>query len=209
MKKPKSKKKPLLKSGPKKQPKSKPKKSKTGKKLSRAAKQHRAKKPSRGFDKAAKGKTASEAEKEIRDRLESAQAVLEMMDIDSRVRVHRYADGSVDGELLVKVPYGMSSNDVALEMETAVGREGMGGYWINMGTRFTIKEDEEVYRKFRGFNDVNTHYQAAVPANWSEIPLILRKVILKGMEHKYGRKAESVYTRVHWSRHGRKPRSRG
>lgn len=163
--------------------------------------------PSR-YRKAAQTKTPSEAYEEIKDRLESTRGGLPSH-IDARVRVHKYKDGSIDGELLCKVPRGTSANDVALEIESATGRVGMPGFWINMGTRFTIEEDEEVYRKNRGMNDVNTHYQSAVPANWSEIPFIVRKVIIRGMEKKYGRKADSVYLRIHWSRDGDKPRTRG
>lgn len=184
-------------------------KSKTGKSVSRAAKKHRARKSTKRQVKAAAKQSQAEAYKEIKQRLQDAEVILQTQGLSGRVRVHSYKDGSVDGELLVKVPHGTSSYDVALEIESAVGRTSMPGFWINMGTRFTIKEDEEVYRRFRGFNDVNTHYQAATPANWSEIPLIVRKVIIKGMEHKYGRKAESVYLRIHWSPSGSKPRSRG
>lgn len=159
---------------------------------------------------AAQEKTSKQAFDEITERLEDARGVLTAAaGIDSRVRVHKYKDGSVDGELLVKVPRGTSSDDVAMEIENAVGRQGMPGFWINMGVRMTIEEDEEVYRRMRGMNDVNTHYQAAVPANWSEIPFIVRKVIIKGMEKKYGRKSDSVYLRIHWSRNGDKPRNRG
>lgn len=186
------------------------KKTKTQKRVSRFAKSHKASGVPRGFVDVVQKTTAEEAYAEIKARLESARLILQTASgIDSRVRVHSYADGSIDGELLVKIPHGVSTNDVVLEMETAVGRMSMPGFWLNMGTRFTIKEDEEVYRRFRGFNDVNTHYQSARPANWSEIPLILRKVIVAGMEHKYGRKAESVYTRLHWSPDGSKPRTRG
>lgn len=163
----------------------------------------------RGFEDVAKSKDPEQAEGEIRERLESIRERLSEMEIDSRVRIHRYQDESIDGELLVKVPYGVSADNLALDMEQAMGRDSMPGFWINMGTRFTIKEDEQVYRRFRGFNDVSTHYQAAVPANWSEIPLIVRKVIIKGMEKKYGRKADSVYLRIHWSPDGDKPRNRG
>lgn len=130
--------------------------------------------------------------------------------MDGRIRIHHYKDGSVDGELLVKVPYGTSADDLVLDgIEPSTGRQGMPGFWINMGVRFTIKDDDEVYRRFRGYNDVNTHYQPAVPANWSEIPLIVRKQIIAGMEKKYGRKTDSVYLRIHWNPDGTKPRDRG
>ena len=156
-----------------------------------------------------KGKKSAQAEEEIRERLEEIKVELENGGIDARVRVHRYRDGSVDGEVLANVPRGVSADQLAMDIEHAAGRKGMGGFWINMGTRFTIEEDEEVYRRFRGYNDVNTHYQRATPGNWSEIPLIVRKQIIKGMEKKYGRKAHSVYLRIHWNRHGAKPRNRG
>jgi hypothetical protein len=165
-------------------------------------------KPRKDFPKQAKRIKPSEAVEKIKERLENVRDALDSVDIDSRVRVHKYKDGSVDGELLVKVPRGMSADDLTRDMERAMGRQSMRGFWINMGTRMVIKEDDEVYRKFRGFNDVNTHYQAGVPANWSEIPFIVRKVIIAGMEKKYGRKVDSVYLRIHWSRDGRKPRSR-
>lgn len=166
------------------------------------SKKPKTRKPTTKFKQNARKKNQKKAAEEIRERLERVAGSLEEA---SRVRIHTYKDGSVDGELLVKVPRGTSTDDLVRDMESAMGRESMSGYWINMGVRFTIKKDDEVYRRFRGMNDVNTHYQAAVPANWSEIPLIVRKVIVKGMEKKYGRKTESVYLRLHWNKDGSKP----
>jgi hypothetical protein len=167
------------------------------------------KKAPRGFVDVVKKQSPEIAHREINERLEKVKEALAAIDVDSRVRVHSYVDESIDGEILVQVPRGTSTNDLVLDMEEAMGRSSMPGFWINMGVRFTIKRDEEIYRRLRGMNDVNTHYQAGVPANWSEIPLIVRKVIVKGMEKKYGRKTESVYLRIHWSPDGKKPKSRG
>lgn len=149
-----------------------------------------------------------QASEKIRERLDDIRDSLGGVDIDSRVRIHSYKDGSVDGEVLVTVPRGTSTDDLVRDIESEMGRRSMPGFWISMGVRFTIKEDDEVYRRFRGYNDVNTHYQRATPSNWSEIPLIVRKQIVKGMEKKYGRKTDSVYVRIHWSPDGNKPRGR-
>lgn len=136
------------------------------------------------------------------------QARLDLAAELGRVRVWPYADGSIDGEVLAKLPRGKSASDILLDIEEAIGREGLDGIWVSVGVRYTIKEDEEVYRRFKGYNDVNTHFQRAIATNVAEVFVIGRHEIAAGMENKYGRKADSVYVRLHWNPDGTKPEER-
>jgi hypothetical protein len=128
---------------------------------------------------------------------------------DARVRVWPYSDGSIDGEALVKVPRGVSTNDLLLDLEETFGREGIkGGFWMSVGVRFTIKEDEEIYRRYKGYNDVNTHFQPFKQSSVVDVFNIARHEIATGMEGKYGRKPDSVYVRIHWNPEGSQPKGR-
>lgn len=142
-----------------------------------------------------------EAMATIRERLERA---IEF----GRVRVWPYADGSVDGEILAHLPRGRSANDVLMDLEESIGRDALDGFWVSVGVRYTIKEDEEVYRRYKGMNDVNTHYQRALATNVAEVFVVARHEIAAGMEAKYGRKPDSVYVRFHWNPFNMKPPQR-
>ena len=149
-----------------------------------------------------KSKTPQETiEKLIADRLDKGEDY-------GRVRVVPYSDGSVDGELLAQIPRGVTAKDLLIDIENALGVTGIGEMWFTVGVRFTIKEDDEVYRRFRGYNDVNTHYQRMQKANVVDVFDIARHQIVEGMEDKYGRKPDSIYVRIHWNPYNTKPRGR-
>lgn len=133
---------------------------------------------------------------------------LKLVESIGRIRIVPYADGSIDGEVLAQVPHGTSTSHLLIDIENALGTSGLKGFWISVGVRFTIKEDDEVYRRFRGYNDVNTHFQKMIRPNVIDVFDIARHQITEGMEDKYGRKADSVYVRIHWNPANAKPEGR-
>jgi len=142
----------------------------------------------------------------IHDWLESAGAVLP----SSRVRIHVYGDGSIDGELLYQISRGESPNDALGTIRNSV-HEGdrlrplSKNIWITIGARYTIKEDEQVYRRYNGMNEVGVHYQQASITNIGEVFNIFEEKSLKGLKKKYRRKAELIYVRLHWNPRRQQP----
>lgn len=135
----------------------------------------------------------------IQARLEDAKRLLPE-GLKATIRIHPYADGSVDGELHIKVPEDSRSGDTSWELMDSFGAITLGQrYWVSVGANFIIEADEQVYRRFRGMNLVQTNYQRAVKANIVEEGLILRKTILPGMARKHKHEAHSVFIRLHWN----------
>jgi hypothetical protein len=134
------------------------------------------------------------------------RATSQALDLPSRVRIHQNKDDSVDGELTINVPRGMTAREIFLGIEAAFEKQGLAReYWISAGERFVVREDEEVYRRYRGMNDIQTYYQRINQTNVAETLLAARTIMDAGMRKKYGRKAEIVYVRVHWNPTGEKP----
>ena len=75
-----------------------------------------------------------------------------------------------------------------------------------MGARYIIEEDDEIYRRFRGLNQVQTNYQRAISTNVAEESVILRHTMLPGMEEHYKREAHSVFIRLHWNPQDEQPK---
>ena len=147
-----------------------------------------------------------EAFARISARLEDAKSKLPE-GFAGKVIMHAYVDGSVDGELYVKVPEGEHQGDAAWALNQAMGTMEVGNrYWIAEGARFTHKKGEEWYRKHGGLNQTETNYQRAISTNLPEINLILRKKMLTGLKEKYGREAHSVFIRLHWNPENKQPK---
>jgi hypothetical protein len=83
---------------------------------------------------------------------------------------------------------------------------GLGkGYWLSIGQRYVIKEDDEVYRRSRGMNEIATFYTRVKTANIISAFGAARTKMTRGAEKKYRRKAETVFVRVHWNPNNEKP----
>lgn len=223
----KKKKKAKPKSAPKKQskPKSAPKKPRIRKKVRKSTAKKpgktsrpKAKKPTRevliGRSKPPEGFTIDLGDGEALVQ-EQAYAMIDSRLNDARSRlpdglvsqilIHAYADGSVDGELYVKVP--KDSKEAEFDLYDAFGNMTIGKkFWITAGARYIIEKDEEIYRRFRGLNQVETNYQAATQPNIVEVHNILRHSILPGMKNRYRREAYSIYIRMHWNPEGDRPK---
>ncbi len=126
-----------------------------------------------------------------------------------RVQVHSYGDGTVDGEYAVAVPRGKATEDLIWELMEAFDTEpeGMGSeYWLQVGQRYTIKEDEEVYRRYRGMNEFGIHFTRVSTAGIIPAFGAARKEMTRGAEKKYRRKADSVFVRIHWNPSNARPK---
>lgn len=150
--------------------------------------------------------TQDEAFAVIRARLEDARSRLPER-YESRIITHPYVDGSVDGELYVKVPAGDASRDVSWDLYEAFQPLAVGvRYWMSVGARYIIEEDDEVYRRNRGMNLVETNYQRATAPNISEEHDILEFKLLPGMREHYKREATNIFIRLHWNPEGERPK---
>ena len=147
----------------------------------------------------------------IRGFLNDAEARLpDVLRRAARARVHVYRDGTIDGELMVRVPYGISGDETSRELEEAFGhREVHPNIWIQTGVRYSIHTDDIVYRKFQGMNEVNVYYQRSVRTNVANVFVIQREAQLKGMSQVHGRKAEMIYVRLHWNKENARPERDG
>lgn len=150
--------------------------------------------------------TQEEAFATIEARLKDAQDALPD-GLVGRVILHPYHDGSVDGELYVTVPEGESSVDTEWSLTEAFGHVTVGQkYWISVGARYIVEDDDVIYRRYRGMNQVQTNYQRAVGANIAEEDLILRTKVLRGMKKRYKREAHSIFIRLHWNPQNEQPK---
>lgn len=146
-------------------------------------------------------------EKVIRAVLTSAHDELPPALYDaSRVRIHKYRDGTIDGELMVRIPHGVKPRDASEQVEEAFGhREVHPEIWIQTGVRYTIQEDDEIYRKFQGMNELNVFFQRSTRHNVGDVFAIQREEQMAGLDRKYGRQAEMIYVRLHWNKENARP----
>lgn len=142
----------------------------------------------------------------IQLRLEEAKARLPE-GYEGRVLLHAYADGSIDGELYVKVPEGVTTGDTEFEMYDAFSSIAVGDhFWISVGARYMVETDDERYRRYKGMTQVQTNYQIANQANIVEEHAILRSSLITGMERKFEEEAHSVFVRLHWNAQDEQPK---
>ena len=132
--------------------------------------------------------------------LESVKAELDPTLLKSAsVKHHEYSDGTIDGEIKVRLPRGMTASEALQAIQDSLPSPELRGLWISSGVQYTIKEDEMVYRKTRGMNEVATSWQSATRSNIPEVVLIARHTISTGLSKKFRRKAETVFVRLRHS----------
>lgn len=115
----------------------------------------------------------------------------------------------MDGELSLAVPRGTSEEQLYRSLVDAFGQNPghIGpGYWLSIGQRYSIKEGDEVYRRHKGMNEISTYYagmrrRGIVAATFGAA----RDLMTPGAKKKYGRKAETVFIRLHWNPNRDKP----
>jgi hypothetical protein len=122
---------------------------------------------------------------------------------------HSYADGTVDGELAIAVPRGESEQELFREMLRGFGQKAgdtSAGFWIQVGLRYVIREDDVVYRRYRGMNELGTYYahmdrSGIIAATFGTA----RDLMSPGARDKYRRKANMVFVRMHWNPYKAQP----
>jgi len=127
---------------------------------------------------------------------------------EGRVLIHAYADGSIDGELYVKVPEAGTTADTEFDLYDAFTSTSLGEhFWISTGARYIVETDDERYRRYKGMTQVQTNYQHATQTNIVEEHAILRTKIIEGMENRFdGEQAHSVFVRLHWNAQDEQPK---
>jgi len=144
----------------------------------------------------------------MRRKLGEAVRVLESMEgMESKSRVHENKDGSVDGEWVVAVPKRMSMDDLSIAMEESFGRTAISrDMWISYGARYVIKEDDEVYRRNKGMNQVATKYhRAETRARVVKVFATLRAIMDTMKRKMHGRRPTQVFLRLSWNPEDAKP----
>lgn len=189
--------------GPKKRKKSSSQKKGTRGRIRRPVFEGRRKQPAfqppPDFDVTVSAATPDEAYATIKARLDDARSLLPE-GYEGKVLMHTYVDGSVDGELYVKVPEDQDVRTTEAEMYEAFEEVAVGvRYWVSFGVRYAVKTDDERYRRHKGMTQVESNYQRAIRTNIVEEHLLMRKVILPGMERKFKDEAHSVFIRLHWN----------
>jgi len=112
--------------------------------------------------------------------------------------------------LSIHVPRGKSVEDLLREVKTAFGNLPSEGLWLQIGQRYVIKEDDEVYRRYKGMNEISMYYTKTYgKGTVSRIESAFgaaRTKMTRGAERKLRRKAESVFIRLHWNPSNAKPK---
>lgn len=154
-----------------------------------------------------------DARERIDRALTEAQADLKSRGIDARRYLHVNRDGSIDAELYLPVPRGRKAQDMYLDIQEATPKQMTGGIWLSAGARFAATHDEDNYHRFKGLQQVQTHFRRYT---WQAKPNVLatmsvppsprqRGGIVALAEKSQRRKMDSIFVRLHWNAEGRKP----
>ncbi len=112
--------------------------------------------------------------------------------------------------MIIEVERGVSTRDLTFDIEQALTAHPLSpGFWFSIGARYSIRDEEKLYRRFRGMNDVSVHSRKMTRANILDSLLILRNKVLSGLAKKYRRKAEYLYVRIRWNPEGERPARSG
>jgi hypothetical protein len=151
-------------------------------------------------------------------RLADTQDALEAFELAGRLRTHQYKNGEVDGEIVVDVERGQDAVDLARKLEQAFGMANQRGVWFQVGARFAVREGEweaasGIVDRRKGMDEVTMYYRKMYSKDdqvrrgiFGDAFGMMEHKVIPRMEHKYGRKAQTVFVRLHWNPEGKKPR---
>lgn len=154
----------------------------------------------------------------IRKRLADTQDALEALERDGHMSMHEYRDGTVDGEIVLYVDRGEDAIRMMQDLEAAFGMDNQRGVWFQVGARFAVKEGEEkeasgIVDRRRGVDEVSLYYRKMFAAGEHDRKQIffdafgtMQHQTIPAMQDKYGRKAETIFVRMHWNPDNEKPR---
>jgi len=153
-----------------------------------------------------------DARVKIKERLDATKATLDLIELESRVYVHEYENGQVDGEIAVTVPRGKTALEVDQELEQAFQTLPLGlgrGYWFGLGVRIgfnkEIDEERSGSARVRGMDDLQMYYRRVNTPNMIDSFLREQMIMIPGAEDRFKRKIEIVYIRLHWNPENEKP----
>jgi hypothetical protein len=123
-----------------------------------------------------------------------------------RAIVHRYPDGSIDGEILLPVGRGENPRQKIDDLERALSRRRLPtDTFLATGFRFPPSEgmDRSAYDRHRGLFQVftNFQYKASYPVAYATTIEIISRTTKRGY-----RKPQQILVRVHWNPEGIKPK---
>ena len=160
----------------------------------------------------------AEAEAAIAARLEDTRFALEGEGIGARTSYHSYKDRTIDGEIVIDIRRGDDAVEVMRKLEEAFSVENRRGLWFQVGARFAVREGEEelasgIVDRRKGMDEVGMHYRRMYSQDKHERTaqiiepfLAMERQAIPAMERKYGRKAQSVFVRLHWNPDYKKPK---
>jgi len=151
----------------------------------------------------------------IRERLATVSEVLAqdsslgISPVGMQVQAERNADKTVDGQLTISLPHGVTVIELIGALEDAIRLAGSyrRGTWISGGLRWPQKhsDDDDRYDHYRGLNQLTFYWQRSGK-------FINHLEALKGsgkaLQEWGWRKAAQMLVRVHWNRYDKKPEGR-
>lgn len=129
-------------------------------------------------------------------------------DLDARILTHANRDGSVNGQLLIaSLPRGIGAAKITLylsETEQAL----KGGFWISTTMRFSFRDDEELYRRFRGMQEVTTYPQDAAHDRKIDLNLSTARGIMEKVKRRRRANVQQLAINIIWTHDKRRPAKR-
>lgn len=127
--------------------------------------------------------------------------------LKGRARVHINKDGTVDATLSINLPRGKRAERLLKSLSDAVDPVRVEGEsaWISVAARYTFRDDEKLYRRYKGMPETAIYWQRATKGKIGTQFLTARSVVSKTEKR---RRTKAIYTIVnlHWNPEGRKPR---
>lgn len=137
--------------------------------------------------------------------LDKMKAHLEYMAQDAgKVRVFPNSDGSIDGELLVKIEKGESLESALEELEergrTSPHKIARASYATGFRWEPSNRDEGKNYDRHRGLFQVFSHYYSNLQS-----AIALTETQSEHMRSKRYRKPTQAIVRIHWNARGTKP----
>lgn len=127
--------------------------------------------------------------------------------LKGRARVHINKDGTVDAALSIALPRGKRAARLLQSLSDRVAPISPEGIpaWISVAARYTFKDEEELYRRYKGMPETAIYWQRTTKAKIGTQFLTARDIVNK-TEKK--RRTKAIYTiiNLHWNPEGKKPK---
>jgi len=135
----------------------------------------------------------------------------------TRVRVHTNPDGTIDGELRMAIPRGVTASEALINLELSL--PSIRQYWVSVGVimSFREKEGDEIrqrYDRFHGLRGAFTHPQRSFDyINESGVfergrtgyNFVTARDIADNIDSAGHLKPTEIVLRLRWDQDGRRP----